>query len=248
MKNLVLAFVIILIAALTIFAIGHALTINTELVDAAAALPLAGCSQILELLEKREAKRKLTTGQQGAIQSLDGFSISWPLMAAYGTIILIAVTQIVSGLTGAITAASGINGAGALIVIGLVGLLTELLAGYFVGRWVGTRSRNHGIIAIFVMSSLSAVLARVIDFYLLPADAYQIFGVEKSMTLFFTGTLGSFLLLLLPALLGYWRGSRLRMVKYLRFLLAILPADTQVTLIDLAFQEANRVRLQKSKT
>lgn len=59
MKHLALAFGTAVILALVIYAAGHALVSNDDLVKAAAVIPFAGCQRIAELLEKQGTKRAL---------------------------------------------------------------------------------------------------------------------------------------------------------------------------------------------
>jgi hypothetical protein len=46
---------------------------------------------------------------------------------------------------------------------------------------------------------------------------------------------------LVPGLLGYWRGQKYRLSKYLHYLLDVLPAETRDTVIGLAFDEAQKI-------
>jgi hypothetical protein len=235
--------------SVAIYLVGNALVGDSKFLDAASALPYGACGQFAELLEQQEAKRSLASGQQGAaVPSLDGFSISWPLMAAYGTIILIAVTEIVSLLTGAVAGYSGLTPTGALTALVLVGLLVQLMAGYFVGRWIGARNRSHGLVALSVAALLTPIIERIVEEHFLSADRFRaLFGVERGLPVLAVSIAFAFALLFLPGLLGYWRGGKRRLTKYLQFLIAILPADTQAALVDLASQEVNRVRLQNAK-
>jgi len=43
------------------------------------------------------------------------------------------------------------------------------------------------------------------------------------------------------ALIGYWRGQKYRLSKYLYYLLDVLPAEARDAFIDLAFEEAQKV-------
>jgi hypothetical protein len=247
-RYLFLAFVISVLLSAAIYFIGHALINDDKLVDAALSIPFVGLKEFAELIEKYDAKRDLASGKQSAaIASFVGFSISWPLMAAYSTITFVAVLEISTLLTGAIAANSGLNRTEALTVLVLVGLLIQLLAGYFVGRWIGARSRSHGLIALSAAALLSPIIERTIESYYLPADQFRtLFGVERGLPVLAASVALGFALLVLPGLLGYWRGKKRRLTKYLQFLLAILPADTQAALVDLAIQEANRLQSAKA--
>jgi hypothetical protein len=247
-KYLSLAFVIAVLLSVAIYLAGHALLNDDKLVDAALSIPFVGLTGFAELIEKHDAKRHLASGKQGAaIPSLDGFSISWPLITTYSTIILIAVTEFLSLLTGAIAAHSGLNRTGAMTALVLVGFLIQLLAGYFVGRWIGIRGRNHGLMALFAAALLSPIIERTIESYFLSADEFRtLFGVERGLPVMAVSVAVGFAVLFLPGVLGYWRGKKQRLTKYLGFLLAILPEDTQAALVDLAVQEANALHNAKA--
>jgi len=47
--------------------------------------------------------------------------------------------------------------------------------------------------------------------------------------------------LMVPALLGYWRGRKLRLSKYLYYLLGVLPKETRDAVVELAFDEAQKI-------
>jgi hypothetical protein len=48
-------------------------------------------------------------------------------------------------------------------------------------------------------------------------------------------------IIVVPGLIGYWRGQRQRLSKYLDYLLSVLPQQTRDTVVDLAFEEAQKV-------
>ena len=52
--------------------------------------------------------------------------------------------------------------------------------------------------------------------------------------------------LICAGLIGYWRGRKYRLSRYLHYLLDVLPAETRDTVIDLAFDEARKIRLPKA--
>jgi hypothetical protein len=248
MKHLGIALAISFVAALAVFGIAYPISDDAHISEGLAAIPIIGCHHLAELLERREAKQSLRSGQKIVIQSLDGFSISWPLMAAYGTFVLVAIILISSLLTGVFLALLDV--VHDATVAGRVGLAlsipVQVLAAYFVGRWIGARNKNRGVTTVFVMALFSSIMAHMIDIIGLSAEDFKaMHGFEKSMQQFFTGASVSFVFQFLPALLGYWRGSRRRIAQYLHYLLAILPADTKSVLIDLAFQEANREKLKR---
>ena len=49
------------------------------------------------------------------------------------------------------------------------------------------------------------------------------------------------LIVIVPGLIGYWRGKRQSLSKYLYYLLSVLPPQTRDTVVELAFEEAQKV-------
>jgi hypothetical protein len=241
MKHLIIAFGISVVLAVVIYAMGRAIVGNDDLVKTAAFIPFAGCRQIAELLEKHEAKRELAAGKQGAVRSPVGYAIPWPLAAAYGTIIIVAIKQGAAYLATSIFAAAGLDNSldGVINAALVIDLLVSLFAAYFIGRWISVRSRGFGIISILVAVMAGTAVAVMIDAYFLSADEIRkMFGFAISTQQLFASISIQSTMLLIPALFGYWRGKQLRKAKYLEFLLAILPTRTQDLLVELAFQEA----------
>ena len=48
-------------------------------------------------------------------------------------------------------------------------------------------------------------------------------------------------IIVVPGLIGYWRGQRQRLSKYLDYLLHVLPPQDRDTVVDLAYGEAQKV-------
>ncbi len=106
---------------------------------------------------------------------------------------------------------------------------------YLVGRWTGEKSRDKGIIALLLATVLYFLVLFILNTSSVGFKAYMemmsdanlvlsdvIFGV-----LFFWGI----------GLIGYWRGRRLRVSKYLSYLMQSLPIDTREAFVDLAYSE-----------
>ena len=103
---------------------------------------------------------------------------------------------------------------------------------YFVGRWIGTRCSSKGMIAILLIIFLSTAMDLIFNF-MFPDDP----GDFPSMLLDLTSLLFS-----IPAgVIGYRRGRKYRLSRYLHYLLSVLPPETRDTVIDLAFGEAQKI-------
>jgi hypothetical protein len=68
------------------------------------AIPIMGCTHVADMLEQRQAKKSAVPGRKTTIRTFEGFSISWPIMAVVGTLILIATMEFTVGY-GALIAA-----------------------------------------------------------------------------------------------------------------------------------------------
>jgi hypothetical protein len=127
------------------------------------------------------------------------------------------------------------------VATGLFGTIATIFGAYLVGRWIGARTSRFGIVAMLLIAPLTAVAAVGMDMLL----ATVFTGVADLGRLAFSGilmriTFISFIVIV-PGLIGYWRGQRQKLSKYLDYLLSVLPQPTRDTVVDLAFGEAQNV-------
>jgi len=191
---------------------------------ALAALPISAFTKIAEFLEQQESKKGLAAGKRRPMYDFRGFQIAWPLMVLYGTIVLMAIMFAVSYYMGWAYAQLSLEQG--LELAPFTTVPAWILAAYFIGYWIGTRCADRGVVAILLIGLLTAIgiempVAKPSDF--LTQGAFNI--------VIFTG----------PALLGYWRGRRQRWSKYLHYLLGVLPSDTRNTVVEMTFEEAQKV-------
>jgi hypothetical protein len=127
-------------------------------------------------------------------------------------------------------------------------LMFTILTAYLVGRWVGTRCSRHGVGTILLIALLTAIGSVAIDVLTVPDEDYkELFKNERADFLpILVRITGTTFTMSVSALIGYWRGHRPRLSKYLNYLLGILPAETRNTVVGLAFDEAQRVASQTS--
>jgi hypothetical protein len=128
-------------------------------------------------------------------------------------------------------------------LVAIPSAVVAVLGGYFVGRWIGTRCSRHGVVTMLLIAFLTAVGSIAMDVVLLTDETYlAAFDAERLAPSFLLSRIASItLIFLVPGLLGYWRGRKHRLSKYLHYLLGILPEETRDTVIDLAFDEAQKV-------
>ena len=244
MKTLALAFGSSLAASIIFYAILASSGLGDNALHIAL-IPLLGTSHLYELMEKAQAKRNFSMSPK-AIFTFKGFAIPWYVMIIYGALIFVGISE-GAGWLGTVMAnqvtSSGDSWARYATIMKAVSWPLMLLGLYLLGFWIGSRCVAHGVIATISSFFLGATLILLVDFV--------VAGLTGRMKDFetFHGSLkeiGSSIPHLLVAswrplgfaLLGYWRGSRTRMSKYLQYLLAVLPPDTGMTIVNLAYDEA----------
>ena len=171
-------------------------------------------------------------------------------MVLYGALALWTLGQAAGGLAGLVLSVvlqpyhDGPPPARLLLAMAVIGpTMLTIFAAYFVGRWIGTRCLRRGIVAIVLVAVLTAVGAVAVD-VLATTDEYyrEMFDAERlSPAHILTRVALVSFNILVPGLIGYWRGRKLRLSKYLHYLLGVLPAETRDTVVDLAFEEAQKV-------
>jgi hypothetical protein len=65
----------------------------TEVAKGLGAIPILGCVHIADMLERQRAIKSAAPGHKTTIRTFEGFSISWPIMAVAGTIVLVAAAE-----------------------------------------------------------------------------------------------------------------------------------------------------------
>jgi hypothetical protein len=203
-------------------------------------LPILAFPKVLEALEQREGRENFAAGNESPIYDFSGFQLAWPLMALSGCLLLISVDLISTTPTVFIddyvahTFADINKSMRSAYRLGLI-LLTNwpvmIFCAYLVGRWIGSRCSRRGIIAVLLAISSTAIM---LTFDLLSPDEDELEPSEMVLDLL------RFPFLICAGLIGYWRGQKYRLSKYLHYLLDVLPAETRDAFIDLAFEEAQK--------
>ncbi|GEM_PF-5009538 len=245
MKYLIISLAVSIGLGLVLFGIAYPLVQNVEMAEGLAALPIVGSHHIAELLERHDARKSLDPGRTTAIHTLKGYELSWYALAAYGTVILVAVVQLAGGIVGLIMgliapAQQGFT-QNELLAIAVISIPTQLAGGYFVGRWIGARSAPRtGIAAVIACAVAAALVSRIIDFSIMSPDDIQTAYGSVDAARFLNLAFITFAIFAVSAGLGYWRGTARRMTNYMSYLLNVLPADTRETLVNLAYEEAEK--------
>jgi hypothetical protein len=215
------------------------------------ALPITAFPKIAEFLERQEGRKNVAAGKGTPVYDFREFQIAWPLMVLYGCLILTGVSTVVAGLTGAAGIAEalsyGITETSLIqqyfeenVALWLLGFSADFLVGlpvmYFLGRWIGTRCAYRGVVAVVLIVSLmfgigTAIILLDPEPKVLPKEWRHLLTILNFAQIPFYLGFG---------LIGYWRGGKLRLSKYLHYLLDVLPSETRDTVVELAFDEARK--------
>jgi hypothetical protein len=233
MKTLALAFGSSLATSILFYVIFTASGLGENALHVAL-IPLLGTSHLYELMEKRQAKRDLPMSPK-SIFTFEGFAIPWYAMIVYGTFIYLGLAQVTSGVGGIMTHFMT-DVSDAIRASRLVQIPILVLAVYLLGFWIGSRCAAHGLIATILAVYLGQTLGKLLDFVVTSESITEILGGGYKDL--WVGILLGASIFAVPTILGFWSGSRIRMSKYLQYLLAVLPPETQTTIVNLAYEEA----------
>jgi hypothetical protein len=100
-----------------------------------------------------------------------------------------------------------------------------------VGRWIGTRCARRGVVAILLIGPLASAIYISINFSVNKMEFQRILYEFANETCIFWGA----------GLFGYWRGHRHKLSAYLHYLMRVLPAETREAVVELTFEEAQRL-------
>jgi hypothetical protein len=241
MKPFATALCVLCGVAAPLFIMGFALAWQwdpNKAVEAGAALagvPMLTFSKFLDALEQREGRKNLAAGKPAPIYDFNGYQIAWPLMALYGSLmLLLACMAIVFAvtLTGYTFFQVDLTEAAQSRDWALLNVIVSVVLAYFVGRWIGTRCSSKGTVAILLAVFLSTVISLIGD-KLVPDDP----GDFPS----WLSDLIAFPLSIFAGVIGYRRGRKYRLSRYLHYLLSVISPETRDSLIDLAFGEVQKI-------
>jgi hypothetical protein len=212
-----------------------------------AAIPVMGSPHIYELLERQRAKKAFRSKSIPIVHTYEGFAISWWMIVLSGVIIMAAMLQFAGGLVfvtfKVLDIESGSSDQDTIAAVGLLSIPFYLFGSYLVGKWIGTRCSGKGIAAIVLVTILSALAAKAVDLVIIPSAQFeQMFGSQKDVALYLLHSSGLSAILFVGTTIGFWRGHKNKMSRYLEYLLSVLPKEIKGTILDLAYDEAKRAR------
>jgi hypothetical protein len=209
---------------------------------------IASFPVIAEFLERQKGRKNLAAGKQRPVYDFRGFQITWPLMAVYGTIIVVVVFALGPFLVGFIRGFYNGFVAGYYKQEGpqiqpdelywadiIVSYLVSITGSYLVGRWIGTRCARRGVVAILLIGPLASAIYIATNLPVREMEVQTILHEFAIRTCIFWGA----------GLFGHWRGKRYKLSAYLHYLMRVLPAETRETVVELTFEEAQKVGLRR---
>jgi hypothetical protein len=205
---------------------------------------IASFPVIGEFIERQEGRKNLAAKTRNPIYDFRGFQIGWPLMVLYGTIIAVVVFELGGFIVGFIEGfysavveiaykadASKIQHDELRWSYVIVNFLVSIYGSYLVGRWVGARCARQGVVAIILIGAFASAIDIAINWSRVSPELSSIVQMFVGRACIFWAA----------GFLGFWRGHRQKLAKYLHYLLRVLPAETRETVIELAFEEAQKV-------
>lgn len=236
MGRLSLAAVLVLGGAAICFVVARMLLIDDELAGSVyeTALPNGIASLILgtivyvhQLMSRRDTKLSFTA-LPGKVVSFEEYTLPWYSMVVYGTFLLYAM----SGLSTIIIWSLGeITGFYFSTMIVPINTLFVCIGSYLVGSWVGARCDKQPFLIVIAIVLFFSIVTTIIT--LISGSSSLI----SAILIFVTSTP----LYLIVALVGLWRGSRLRWVRYLQYLIRFVGPDTRATLVNQTYEEVKRL-------
>jgi hypothetical protein len=238
MKNVALSVLVVLVLGTVVVA-----TLSMFEMTKEAAKPIVGSFPLTipavhQLLQKSGSRLSLSPKKRGVV-SLQGYTMPVVMLAFYGILIMLSMSEMMGFLAGAAALAAGVavEKLGNILALAIV---PQMIVAYFVGRWIGVRSRSKGLLAVLAVAFFVPLIDLVI--ILLRPDLGKPFFPQKP-------TIAELLIVLLvsavklgvPALFGFWRGRVIQLSRYLAYLLRALPQDSRDALVNLASDEAKRL-------
>jgi hypothetical protein len=240
MKTLALAFIIVLLSAGACFALLNFAGVGDKVAAPLASALLGAITYVHQTLDQKKVSFSLLALPQGIV-TLRGFFLPSYVMFVYGAFLLLAIMNIGGAIGGIAAALSGLGYGELLFVAAAVSTPLALIGSYLIGRWIGVRSAKLPLVVAILAIAGARLGGSVMDWLVLPtADFEAIFHAPKEIKTFLEFVGGGVIFLAIPALLGAWRGRRARLAGYLRYLLKRIPQDTRLTIVNLAFEEADK--------
>ncbi len=245
MKSLSISIVAVLIVGTFIYAFLTLIGVPHEFSASLAGVIFGALPLLHTTLEKRTTSPGKSVLPQGVV-SMAGFAFPWYLVLIYGFGLMLAAWEYLSFVAGLIAGSTAGTG-DAITITSLIMTLLVIPAPFFlIGRWLGTRSESYGM----ALTAVAVVLTVIVDTFLLLLFSAGTILTEESALVGLVGLCAGKIALIvwleLFTLVGFWRGQSLRLQRYIGYLTGVLPAETRSTLVNLAYEEAQRLSAQQT--
>jgi hypothetical protein len=248
MKLLSAALALTLCVSLGIYSVLKlGLELEGSAAEAIAGFPLLALGQIYEAIEKGFGRKSLSTGHQENIPEFDRYVFRWYKIFVFAVLLFAAPINLFGAYLGIVLGAVGAKFDVALV--GLMQLPIVATVSFLLGRWVGSRCRSlkGGMLVVVVAIAVVMTADRVYLVRSMTGDP----SVNNAASLGDLGS-GNFLLMLAGGIaiygafscLGVWRGFRVRVQRYMAYLLSVLPEGDRAILVSLAYDQ---VQLRSSQ-
>jgi hypothetical protein len=173
----------------------------------------------------------------------ESFHSPWYELLLYGAFILGAGVELGGFIAGFFGSWADENASLPSLAIVASVFWTPLVL-FFIGTLIGTQSDRFSILILLGVAVLGRFLGTTTDFLLVESHRFEmLFKHDKTLAYYFLvlaiGSLYSVIVAGTFGLLGFWRGRRVRLGRYLQFLLQKLPPTERKALIDMAYEEAS---------
>jgi hypothetical protein len=239
LKTLVLAFFICApLAGITYLGM-VTLGVDKDVAKIVATLVLSAFPKLRDVLEKMEAER---LGNAMPNQVKDFFSYkTHPVQALlYVTVAGYAALQLGSFFGGVVAGMLGAGIGGVAAAMGIIVPIFSFPLLYLCGRWIGRYCSAHPYPVAIGSAILIRAGAYFIDpLFLTPDEEQQLLAGERSFVQhFLLGALAYAALMLI----GAYVGTKQQLTTYCGYLLGKLPRDSRLALVELAHEEAMRIK------
>jgi len=246
MKNLAIAFVAALLACIGISLALTALGVGKDVAGASATALFGTIPFVRDSLDHLANKRP--GHSRHTILTIGSYALPARRLLLYGILLQYGIMQFSSVLAGVAIQVLDSSQQKNLASITIFSVLINIPGMFLIGRWVGRRAAASGVITVLGIAVFARLLGTIVDLVFLPFFSDSLAGdVLGELSNFVTAAaqIGSGVILFSAAgLLGYWRGTHQRLGSYIGYLLRNVSDETRKAIVDLAFEEAERERLQ----
>lgn len=237
MRSVAFIFFMTILGAVIMYLLMDAIGVPSGLASNFSAVFLGFLPFLHQLAERREVRR---TEDHRETLSFQGYSIAAWRMVLYGLLVGYAISNI-PFMLGAMMAEA--YGAGSLAEVGDYGAFFVFLIippfFFFLGRWVGLRTRSHGWLVITGIAILVRLVGVATDYLLIGSEEFvEMMGIEKGPEHFALAVLIGTAITLPFLAWGYWRGRRNRISGYVSFLLRYTDPSDRDAIVELAYEQA----------